>query len=67
MADVLNHGQIMRDNEIGQTMTLLQIFQRIQYLGLHRHIERGHWLIDDDELRIQGQCTRNTQPLALTT
>ena len=62
----IDHGQIMPDEQVGKTVLLLQILQKIQNLALHRHIECGHRLITYNQLRLQcdGSCNSDSLPLA---
>ena len=65
IADVLHHGEIVRDEKISQSEFLLQILQQIDDLRLHRNIERTDRLVADDELRIHRERPGNPHPLAL--
>ena len=40
MADVLDHAEIMRHEQVGEAELLLQIHHQVQHLGLDRHIQR---------------------------
>ena len=55
----------MRDEEIAQAETLLQIQQQVDDLRLHRDVERGHRFVADDEFRLQRQRARDADALAL--
>jgi len=55
MRDVLDHRQIMRDEQVGQPVLVLQIHQEIDDLGLDRDVERRDRLVADDQLRAQGE------------
>ena len=57
----------MGDEEIGEAEFLLQVFQEVDYLGLDRNIQRGDWLIADNQIGISRQGTRNPNALALPT
>jgi len=52
------------DKEIGQVPFLLQVLHQIQDLGLNGHVQGGNRLITDDELRVQGQGSGDTDTLA---
>ena len=65
MRDVLDHGQIVRDEQIGEAEVLLQVDQQVDHLRLHRHVERGHRLVADDQLRLQGERACDDEALAL--
>ena len=42
----------------------LQILQQVQDLSLDGHVQRGHRLVADDELGLQGQRPGDAHPLA---
>ena len=65
MADVLHNTQIMRDEKVSELELLLQIHQQVDDLGLDGNIERAHWLVANDELRLDGECSRNSHALTL--
>ena len=48
--DVLHHGKIMADEEIGQPELLAQIHQEVKDLALHADIEGGGRFIADHDL-----------------
>ena len=56
----------MRDEEVRQFQSLLQIVEQIQNLRLHRHVERGGRLVQNDEARIQRERARDADALALS-
>jgi hypothetical protein len=58
-------SQIVGDEKVGKTQLLLQIFQKIQNLGLHRDIEGTDRFITDNELRMKGNRAGNVDPLPL--
>jgi hypothetical protein len=43
----------VRDEQVRQPKLLLQILQQIDDLCLHRNIKHRHWLVGDDQFRIQ--------------
>ena len=65
VADVLDHAQVVGDEEVGQPELLLQIEQQIEDLGLHRDVERGDRLVGHDQARIEGQGAGDADALAL--
>src|SRR5262245_54202569 len=65
VANVLDHPQVMRDEQEGETKLLLQIEQHVQDLGLDRYVERGNRLVGDYELRIHRERSSNADALAL--
>ena len=62
---MLNDGQVVGDEQIGQTVLRLQILQQVHDLRLYRHIERGDWLVANDQLRINRQGAGDADALAL--
>src|SRR5882724_3667313 len=65
MADMRYDREIMRDEQIGEAMLALQIDQEIDHLGLDRDVERGHWLVADDQPRPERQRAGDADALAL--
>ena len=55
IGNVLHHGQVMRNKQIGHIVLFLQILQQIDDLCLDTHIQRGNRLVADDELWLQCQ------------
>jgi len=64
ITDVLDHREVVGDEQVGQLQFILKVHQEIDDLGLDRHIERRHRLVADDQLRVQ--CERTGNPDALT-
>jgi hypothetical protein len=50
---VFDHGQIVRDEDVGQAQLILQILQQIQHLRLHRHVQRRNGFVADQDFRLQ--------------
>ena len=65
VADVLDHRQIVRDEQIGQAELALQIHQQIEDLRLDRDVERGNRLVADDELGLQRERAGDADALPL--
>src|SRR5690348_826782 len=65
LADVLDHSQIVRDEEIGQMQLLLQILEQVDYLRLDRNVERRHRLVEHEETRAHCERPRDPDALAL--
>ncbi len=66
VGDVLNNGQVMRDEQIGQTKLLLQVAQEVDDLRLNGNVKCGNRLIAENEIRIQRKRTSDTNSLTLT-
>ena len=45
MADMLDHGEIVRDEQIGEAVLALQVDQQVDDLRLDRDVERGDRLV----------------------
>ena len=65
MADVLDHREVVRDEQVRELNSLLQVHQQIDDLRLHRHVERRHRLVADDQSRPQRERARDAQALPL--
>ncbi len=63
---MLDDRQIVGNKEISESEFLLQVLQQIDDLGLDRHIQCRHRLIADNQFRLDGERTRDTDALALT-
>ena len=46
VGDVAHHGQVVGDEEVGQAELGLQVAEQVDDLGLDRHVERGHRLVE---------------------
>lgn len=55
----------MRDEHVGQVKFLLQVVQQVQNLRLNRNVQRGDWLVGDDQLWPHSQRARNADTLFL--
>ena len=65
MADVLDHGEVVGDEKVGELELLLQVDQQVDDLGLDRDVERRHRLVADDQGGTQGQRAGDSDALAL--
>ena len=65
VADVLDHGQVVGDEHQRQAVAGLQVLEQVEDLRLHRHVERGHRLVADHQLRVEDQSTGDADALAL--
>jgi len=55
------------DQQHGHVPLTLFLAQQFEDLCLHRHVQRGGWLVGDQQVRIVGQRHRNHHTLALST
>ena len=65
VADPLDHGHVVGDEQIAQAHLLLQLDEQVDYLGLDGDVQRAHGLVGDDQLGREAQGPGNGQPLAL--
>ena len=65
VAEVLDHLEVVGDEEQRQAKVALQVRHQVQDLRLDRHVEGGDRLVGDDELRFEGQGARDADALAL--
>jgi hypothetical protein len=65
--DVANHGQVVGDEEIGQTESGLQVRQQVHDLGLDRDVESGDGFVEHDEVGVDRQRPGDVDALALPT
>ena len=65
VAHQLHHLQIVRDEEIRQTQTRLQIAQQVDDLRLDRDVERAGGLVGHDEARADGEHARDAHATLL--
>ena len=65
--NVLNNGQVVRNEQVTQISLFLQLLEQVDDLRLDGNIQRGYRLVADDKFRIQGECTCDTDPLSLAT
>ena len=62
---MLDHRQIVRDEQISEPHLALQVHHQIEHLRLDRDVERRHRLVADDQLRLQRERAGNADALAL--
>ena len=65
ISQVLDHVQVVRDEQVGQVILGLQILEQVDDLRLNRHVQGRDRFIAHDQLRVQRQGARNADPLAL--
>jgi hypothetical protein len=64
MSDLPDDRQIVRNEDIGQVLFILQPQQKIEDLSLYVDVQRGYRLVRDDELCCKRP--RDRDPLALS-
>jgi hypothetical protein len=65
--DVLDDVEIVADEHIGQVEMALELPQQVENLRLHRLVQGGHCLIEDQDARLQCQCAGDVDALLLPT
>ena len=62
---MLDHGQVVGNEQVSQPKLGLQILQQIDHLGLHRYVQGRHRFVADDEFGLDRQGAGNANALAL--
>src|SRR5699024_1512274 len=55
VAEVLDHAEVVGDEDIGQAVFRLQVLHQVEDLGLDGNVQGGHRLVADDEGGVEGQ------------
>ena len=63
--DMLDHGEVVADEEIGEAEVAAQLGQKVQDLRLHRDVERAGRLVAHHDARAQHQGAGDGDALAL--
>lgn len=63
--DMLDDGQVVRDEKISEIEPLLKLAKQVQHLRLNRHIESRDRLVAHDEAGIETERTGYPDSLAL--
>ena len=54
IAQQVHHVEIVGDEQIAHAEAVLQLFQEVEHHRLHRHVERRRRLVEDHEIRVEG-------------
>ena len=65
VAHVLDHGQVVGDEDHGETEPGLEVGQQIEDLGLDGHVEGGDRLVADEQVGVGHQGPGDADALAL--
>src|SRR3989440_11456112 len=65
VADGADDLQVVTDEEVGQLVARLQLAQEVDDLRLHRHVERGGRLVEDEEARLEEHGAGDGDALAV--
>ena len=60
-----NHGQVVRDENVGEPEVGLQVGEQVDDLRLDGDVEGRHWLVADDQLGLEGQRPGHPDTLPL--
>ena len=65
IADVFNDGEVVGNKEVGEVKFFLEVHQKVDDLGLDRHIEGTDRFVADDKLRFDSEGAGDADALAL--
>ncbi len=65
VTDVLDHAEVVGDEEVGQVELALQVLQQVDDLRAHRDIERGDRLVGDHQARVERERAGDADALPL--
>ena len=65
VAHMLDHAEVVGDEERSDAEVLLQVHEQIEDLRLNAHVERAHRLVGDDEFGFARKRRGDTDALAL--
>ena len=66
VGDVPHDRQVVRDEDVREAEIALQRLEEVDHLRADRDVERGNRLVEDDQLRVQGEGPRDPDPLPLS-
>ena len=66
MADVLDHREVVRDEQVAQAARPLNVLEEIHNLRLHGNVERADRFIADEQARFDREGARDADALALS-
>jgi hypothetical protein len=55
VGDVADDAEVVGDEQVGNALVLLQPNEQVQDGGLDRDVERGRWLVAQDQSRVPGE------------
>ena len=67
VGEITNDRKIVRDEQVGQTEPVAQIFEKVDDLRLDRDIQRRNGFVTYDDLGLERQRAGNGDALPLTT
>ena len=67
LAEMLHHGEVVGDEQIGQPAVMLEVLQQVDDLRLHAHVESADRFVAHDEPGLDRESPGDADPLALST
>src|SRR5450759_571296 len=65
VADVADDAQVVGHEQVGEVELFAQPIEQVEHLGLDRHVQCRHCLVQDDEVRLYRQCASDPNALPL--
>src|SRR5487761_463492 len=65
IADMLDHRQVVGDEDVGEAELRLEVLEEVDDLGLHGDVEGRDRLVADHQAGAQGERTGDADPLTL--
>ena len=65
VGDMLHHGKVVRHEQVGEVQPLLEFEDQVEDLRLHRDVEGGDGLVEDQHRRLEGERPCDTHALSL--
>ncbi len=65
VGDVADHGEVVGDEQVGQSQAVLQILQEVDDARLDGHVQGRDRFVEDQQRRVEGQGTGDADALAL--
>lgn len=62
---MLDQREVVRDEQVRKPQVALQIFEQVDHLGLHGHVERADRLVEHQEFGLYRKRPRDTESLSL--
>jgi hypothetical protein len=65
VADLLDQGQVVRNEQVGEAELAAEPLERVKHLGLDQQVERGDRLVADQQVGVERDGARDRDPLRL--
>src|SRR5215218_5379178 len=63
---MLDHGEVVGYEDVGEVELLLQVLQQVDDLRLDRDVQSRDWLVADDQARVESDGPCHPDPLPLS-